>query len=330
MLHQTIEKLHALKLAAMADGLLAQTRQPDIDALGFEERLALLVDLQHTAAQNAALGQRLKASRLRQTACLEDLDLRTPRGLDRALIQTLASCQWLRTARSVLVLGPTGVGKTFLACALGHQAAREGFSVLYRRLPHLLDDLAIARVAGRHRQLFARLARIRLLILDDWALVRLTAEQRRDLMEVIDDRHDRAATLLASQIPVDRWFEQIGDATYADAILDRIVHTAYRIELRGDAQAWHGEQRGGRPAGHDADSLIGTLPWHADDHPGEHGPVKGGASAPPPAAALPWTDQHPWANAPPTRQGRGMHRRIPGAAILNIKQQGHNNYDVDD
>jgi DNA replication protein DnaC len=177
MLHQTIEKLHALKLAAMADGLLAQTRQPDIDALGFEERLALLIDLQHTAVQNAALEQRLKASRLRQTACLEDLDLRTPRGLDRALIQTLASCQWLRTPRSVLVLGPTGVGKTFLACALGHQAARQGFSVLYRRLPHLLDDLAIARVAGRHRPLFARLARIRLLILDDWALVRLTAEQ---------------------------------------------------------------------------------------------------------------------------------------------------------
>jgi DNA replication protein DnaC len=213
MLHQTIEKLHALKLAAMADGLLAQMRQPDIDTLAFEERLALLVDLQHTAAQNAALGLRLKASRLRQTACLEDLDLRTPRGLDRTLIHTLASCQWLRTARSVLVLGPTGVGKTFLACALGHQAAREGFSVLYRRLPHLLDDLAIARVAGRHRRLFGKLARTRLLILDDWALARLTAEQRRDLMEVIDDRHDRAATLLASQIPVDRWHEQIGEPT---------------------------------------------------------------------------------------------------------------------
>jgi DNA replication protein DnaC len=180
MLHQTIEKLHALKLAAMADGLLAQMRQPDIDTLAFEERLALLVDLQHTAAQNAALGLRLKASRLRQTACLEDLDLRTPRGLDRTLIHTLASCQWLRTARSVLVLGPTGVGKTFLACALGHQAAREGFSVLYRRLPHLLDDLAIARVAGRHRRLFGKLARTRLLILDDWALARLTAIIRCD------------------------------------------------------------------------------------------------------------------------------------------------------
>jgi DNA replication protein DnaC len=239
MLHQTIEKLHALKLSAMADGLLAQTQQPDIEALGFEERLALLVDLQHTAAYNTALRHRLKASNLRQTACLEDLDLRTPRGLDRTLIQTLASCQWIRTARSVLLTGPTGVGKTFIACALGHQAARAGFSVLYRRLPRLLDDLAIARVEGRHRRAFDKLARTRLLILDDWAMIRLTAEQRRDLMEVIDDRHDRAATILASQIPVSGWFEPIGDATYADALLDRIVHTAYRIELRGESMRKH-------------------------------------------------------------------------------------------
>jgi DNA replication protein DnaC len=244
MLHQTIEKLHALKLAAMADGLLAQMRQPDIDTLAFEERLALLVDLQHTAAQNAALGLRLKASRLRQTACLEDLDLRTPRGLDRTLIHTLASCQWLRTARSVLVLGPTGVGKTFLACALGHQAAREGFSVLYRRLPHLLDDLAIARVAGRHRRLFGKLARTRLLILDDWALARLTAEQRRDLMEVIDDRHDRAATLLASQIPVDRWHEQIGDA---DAVMMPPSSIAWCVAReREDARAARRPHRSAR------------------------------------------------------------------------------------
>ena len=141
MLHQTIEKLHALKLSAMADALLGQSRQPGIEALGFEERLALLVDVQHTAAYNAALGQRLKAANLRQTACLEDLDLRTPRGLDRTLVATLASGQWIRTSQSVLLTGPTGVGKTFIACALGHQAARDGFSVLYRRLPRLLDDL---------------------------------------------------------------------------------------------------------------------------------------------------------------------------------------------
>ena len=233
MLHQTIEKLHALKLSAMADGLLAQSRQPGIEALGFEERLALLVDVQHTAAYNAALGQRLKAANLRQTACLEDL--RTPRGLDRTLVATLASGQWIRASRSVLLTGPTGVGKTFIACALGHQAARDGFSVLYRRLPRLLDDLAIARVAGRHRSAFAKLARTKLLIIDEWAMTRLTAEQRRDLMEVIDDRHDRAATILASQIPVSGWFDQIGDATYADALLDRIVHNAHRIELRGES-----------------------------------------------------------------------------------------------
>jgi DNA replication protein DnaC len=233
MLHQTIEKLHALKLSAMADGLLAQSRQPGIEALGFEERLALLVDVQHTAAYNAALGQRLKAANLRQTACLEDL--RTPRGLDRTLVATLASGQWIRASRSVLLTGPTGTGKTFIACALGHQAARDGFSVLYRRLPRLLDDLAIARVAGRHRSAFAKLARTKLLIIDEWAMTRLTAEQRRDLMEVIDDRHDRAATILASQIPVSGWFDQIGDATYADALLDRIVHNAHRIELRGES-----------------------------------------------------------------------------------------------
>src|SRR3954470_16735589 len=240
MVHQTIEKLHALKLSAMADGLLAQSRQPGIEALGFEERLALLVDVQHTAAYNAALGQRLKAANLRQTACLEDLDLRTPRGLDRTLVATLASGQWIRTSRSVLLTGPTGVGKTFIACVLGHQAARDGFSVLYRRLPRLLDDLAVARLEGRHRRLFAKLARTRLLVLDDWAMARFTAEQRRDLMELIDDRHDRAATVLASQVPVDRWFELIGDATYADAILDRIVHTAYRIELRGESMRKRG------------------------------------------------------------------------------------------
>jgi DNA replication protein DnaC len=233
MLHQTIEKLHALKLSAMADALLAQSRQPGIEALGFEERLALLVDVQHTAAYNAALGQRLKAANLRQTACLEDL--RTPRGLDRTLVATLASGQWIRASRSVLLTGPTGTGKTFIACALGHQAARDGFSVLYRRLPRLLDDLAIARVAGRHRSAFAKLARTKLLIIDEWAMTRLTAEQRRDLMEVIDDRHDRAATILASQIPVSGWFDQIGDATYADALLDRIVHNAHRIELRGES-----------------------------------------------------------------------------------------------
>ncbi|KJB90597.1 hypothetical protein N826_38510, partial [Skermanella aerolata KACC 11604] len=220
---------------AMADGLLAQSRQPGIEALGFEERLALLVDVQHTAAYNAALRQRLKAATLRQTACLEDLDLRTPRGLDRTLVATLASGQWIRTSQSVLLTGPTGVGKTFIACALGHQAARDGFPVLYRRLPRLLDDLAIARVAGRHRSAFTKLARTRLLIIDEWMMTRLTADQRRDLMEVIDDRHDRAATILVSQIPVSGWFDQIGDATYADALLDRIVHNAHRIELRGES-----------------------------------------------------------------------------------------------
>ena len=243
----------------MADGLLAQSRQPGIEALGFEERLALLVDVQHTAAYNAALGQRLKAANLRQTACLEDLDLRTPRGLDRTLVATLASGQWIRTSRSVLLTGPT-VGKTFIACALGHQAARDGFSVLYRRLPRLLDDLAIARVAGRHRSASPSW-RARLLIIDEWMMTRLTAEQRRDLMEVIDDRHDRAATILVSQIPVSGWFDQIGDATmptpcWTASFTTPIASSCAASRCVGD----HGEQRGG----HDRRDVTGTLPSGGD------------------------------------------------------------------
>ncbi len=151
------------------------------------------------------------------------------------MIQALASGRWLRQHHNVLILGPTGVGKSWIACALGNQAARDGFSVRYRRLPRLLDELAVARVDGNPARLLARLARIQLLILDDWAMAKLTAEQRRDLMEVVDDRHQRAATILATQVPIERWHDMIGDPTYADAILDRLLHNAYRIELRGDS-----------------------------------------------------------------------------------------------
>ena len=172
---------------------------------------------------------------LRQAACFEDLDYRTPRGLDRGLIQALAAGRWLYERNNVLILGPTGIGKSWIACALGNQAARNGFSVRYQRLPRLLDELALAHVDGHAARLLARLARIQLLILDDWAMAKLTAEQRRDLMEVIDDRHQRASTILATQVPIERWHDMIGDPTYADAILDRIIHNAYRITLTGDS-----------------------------------------------------------------------------------------------
>lgn len=235
-MHQpTIEKLHALRLGAMANALTAQFQQPEIDTMPFAERLALLVDIQHSSMLTAALEQRLTRAGMRQSACMENIDLRTPRGLDRSTIQALAGGLWLRQHRNVLVSGPAGIGKSWIACALGNQAARDGVSVLYKRLSRLLDELAVARLHGRQARLLKTLARTRLLILDDWLMAKLSAEQRRDLMEVIDDRHGRGSTIVATQIPQDRWHEQIGDPTYADAILDRLAHNAYRLELKGES-----------------------------------------------------------------------------------------------
>src|ERR1035437_8632938 len=183
----------------------------------------------------AALKQRLARAGMRQSACMENLDLRTPRGLDRSTMQALAGGLWISQHRNILVSGAAGIGKSWIACALGNQAARDGISVLYKRLSRLLDELAVARLHGRQARALKTLARTRLLILDDWAMVKLTADQRRDLMEVIDDRHGRASTIVATQIPLERWHAQIGDPTYADAILDRLVHNAYRFELKGES-----------------------------------------------------------------------------------------------
>jgi DNA replication protein DnaC len=233
MRHQSIDKLRALRLAGMARALEEQMAQADIGRLSFDERLAMLIDREEVDRHNAALAQRLRLARLRQAVCLEDIDFSTPRGLDRTLIRSLAAGRWLAEHNNVLVLGPTGAGKSFVACALGNQAAREGHSVRYQRLSRLLDELAIARAEGRYARLLTRLSKVSLLIIDDWLMAKLTADQRRDLMEVIDDRHQRGSTLLATQIPIERWHDQIGDPTYADAILDRLIHNAYRIELRG-------------------------------------------------------------------------------------------------
>ena len=231
----TLDKLHALKLKPMAEAFQVQLDHPNLAAMPFEERFALLVDGQYSASQTAALEHRLRRANMRQSASMENLDLRTPRGLDRAIMQGLASGQWIRQNLNILLVGPSGLGKSWIACALGNRAARDGHSVLYKRLSRLLDELALARLQGRQTRLLASLARTRVLILDDWAMIKLTAEQRRDLMEVIDDRHGRASTIIATQIPVDRWHDQIGDPTYADAILDRVVNNAYRLELRGDS-----------------------------------------------------------------------------------------------
>jgi len=235
LIQPTLDKMVALRLKTMADAVQTQLSNPEFVALSFEERLALLVDAQYVSMQDEALRQRLRRADMRQNACLENLDFRTPRGLDRATVATLASGVWLKQHLNVLITGPSGVGKSWIACALGNQAARDNVSVLYKRLSRLLDDLAVARLAGRQARALAAIARTKLLILDDWSMIKLTAEQRRDLMEVIDDRHGRASTIIATQVPVEGWHDMIGDPTYADAILDRLVHNAYRIELRGDS-----------------------------------------------------------------------------------------------
>ena len=234
MKHPTHEALRRLRLYGMARGLEDLERQPERSQLSFDDQLALLVERETAERANTALASRLKRARLRQTLP-GGSRLAQPRGLDRTLVRDLASCRWVREHQPLLVTGPTGIGKTFVACALGNQAAREGYGVFYTRLTRLLDDLATARLDGSLARVLRRLARLEVLIIDDWAMTELTAAQRLDLMEVIDDRHDRAATVLATQIPVANWHRSIGDATYADAILDRVVHRALRIELTGES-----------------------------------------------------------------------------------------------
>ena len=233
LIHPTAERLRALGLAAMADALVELQNAPDAAELTREDWLGLLVDREATSRDNKRLARRLREARLRQAAVVEDVDFRAPRGLDRALFQKLASCEWVRDHHHLVVVGPTGIGKSWLACALGHKACREGFSVLYKRATRLFSDLTQARGEGRLPRLLTTLERIRLLIVDDWGPEPLNAEQRRDLLEIVDDRDDRSSLLITSQVPVNRWHQVIADPTLGDAILDRILHRAHRIELKG-------------------------------------------------------------------------------------------------
>ena len=235
LIHPMAERLRSLGLAAMADAFLDMRNQSAADDLLREDWLGLLIDREVTARDNKRLGRRLNLARLRQNAVVEDADLRTPRGLDRGLFQSLTTCGWIRDSHHVLIGGPTGVGKSWLACALGHKACRDGFSVLYRRAPRLFADLATARGEGRLARLMRSLERTRLLIIDDWGPEALNADRRRDLLEIVEDRYDRGSILITSQVPVDRWYEIIGSPTLADAILDRVVHNAYRIDLAGES-----------------------------------------------------------------------------------------------
>ncbi len=233
--HPTLDQLHQLGLAGMARAFEELSATPRGAELDHAEWLGLLLDRELTDRQDRRLKARLRYARLRHQAAVEDVDYRTPRGLDRALFQKLATGGWIEAKQNLIIEGPTGVGKSWLACALGHKACRDNHSVLYQRIPRLFADLALARGDGRYARLMRALGGVKLLILDDWGLEPLGAEQRHDLLEIVEDRCGRGAMLLTSQIPVDRWHDLIGDPTIGDAILDRIVHNAHRIQLRGES-----------------------------------------------------------------------------------------------
>lgn len=233
--HQTLDKLRSLRLTGMADALEQQNRHAQADDLGFEQRLGLLVDHEILHRENRRLGRLLKDARLRVNACLEDVDYRHPRGLQKAEMAQLAGCEWIERRHNLCLTGPTGTGKTWLACALGTQACRQGLSTRYLRQPRLLEALRMARADGSYPRFMTQLARTQLLIVDDWAIAPLTPAQRADLMEVIEERHGNQSTLIASQLPVEHWHDYIGEATLADAILDRLLHNARRIALKGES-----------------------------------------------------------------------------------------------
>jgi DNA replication protein DnaC len=233
--HPTHERLIALGLAGMARAFEEQRAAPDLAALSFEERVGILADREAAERDTKRMTARLKFAALRQDACVEDIDLRTPRGLDRALLARLVAGDWIDRRQNCLVTGPTGVGKSWLACALGHKACRDGRSVFYQRVPRLFEALALARGDGRLGRMLKTLARVELLILDDWGLSVLTQSQRIDLLEILEDRNGRGSTIVTSQVPADQWHEVIGDPTLADAILDRLVHNAHRLNMTGES-----------------------------------------------------------------------------------------------
>lgn len=232
--HPTRDQLRELKLDGMADAFAELQTQDASAELGHAEWLALLIDREVANRTTKRFQTRMKAAKLRHVgAAIEDVDYRTPRKLDKALFQKLATGRWIDERRNLMITGPCGVGKTWLACALGQKACRDNATVIYKRLPRLFAELELAHGDGRFPRLFRQLVRAELLILDDWGPERMTAGQRRDLMEIVEDRYGAGSTIITSQLPVDAWHEVVDEPTFADAILDRLIHNAHRLELDG-------------------------------------------------------------------------------------------------
>ena len=219
----------------MARALRDQLAQPDINRLSFLERLTLLLDCETSDRENRALNMRLRRAKLHQVACMEDIDYRTPRGLNQQQMLQLANCDWIRRHLNVILTGPTGTGKSYLACALAHKACLEGFNACYHRLPRLLEELSIARVDGRYLKVLNKLKKLDVLVLDDWGLSPLTQTQQEDLFQILDDRIQKRSTIATSQLPVEHWHQSMANPTIADAILNRLVQPAYRVELSGES-----------------------------------------------------------------------------------------------
>jgi len=238
MLEATLAKLNQLKLHGLAEALVEQNQSSQYGELSFEERLGMLIDREVTARDNRRLTNLLRGARLRYPhACPEEIDFRTPRGLAKEAILSLAQNNWIRGKQNVIITGPTGSGKTFLSCALANSVCRSGHSAYYIRLPRLLQEMHIARGDGSYGKLLTRLAKYALLVIDDWGLAKLSDKERRDLLEVLEDRHGISSTIISSQIPLDRWHDTIGDPTIADAVLDRLVHNAHMITMSMKAES---------------------------------------------------------------------------------------------
>jgi DNA replication protein DnaC len=240
----TVEKLRGMRLGTLADTWLDQQGSADAQALSFDERLSMLVDAEWLDRQNKKLVRNLKQAKLRLSqATIEDIDYSARRKLEKSVIRQLGTCNWIDAHQNVIVTGATGVGKTYIACALAQQACRRGYTALYRRVPRLFDELALVHADGTYPRFLAKVAKVDVLLLDDWGLVPLGETERRDLLEIIEDRYGNRSTILTSQLPIESWHDHVGEATIADAICDRLLHNAHKIDLKGESRRKDNDQQ---------------------------------------------------------------------------------------